>query len=222
MALAWVAVKKEYRDFVSGGGRTQTLVVGRAERLEKLYELVSGLDGKELSEAARSLGDRLGYVNFFAAVLKRVPRVLPHENGVLWWDSVTRPFMPRMFFPEKTNIEDSQRTQYYTGLKVAGKAEGTSISIGYMGESYIDFGKVGMMIPIFALGLLLGTVYRWMLTQQYSSKAVGMGMATATLYGASLLETSVTKLLGGLIVAILMSWLLMRFVVPRYFPKLAA
>ena len=197
-------------------------VVGRAERMEKLYELVSSLDGRDLSQAAESLGDRIGYVNFFAAVIKRVPRVLPHEGGALWLDSATRPFMPRMFFPEKTSIEDSQRTQYYTGLKVAGRQQGTSISIGYMGESYIDFGKVGMMLPIFALGLLLGAVYRWMLTQKYSSKAVGMGMATATLYGAALLETSITKLMGGLVVAILVSWLLIRFVVPRYFPKLAA
>jgi hypothetical protein len=175
-----------------------------------------------MENAAESLAGRLGYVNFFAAVLKRVPRVLPHEEGGLWWDAVIRPFMPRMFFPEKTNIEDSQRTQYYTGLKVAGKERGTSISIGYMGESYIDFGKVGMMLPVFTLGLLLGGVYRWMLTQNYSSKALGMGMATATLYCAAPMETSITKLMGGLAVVILVSWLTIRFVVPRYFPKLAS
>jgi hypothetical protein len=222
LALTWTAVKVDYRDFVSGGARTQEVVVGRAERMEKLYELVSALDRRALGKAAESLAERVGYVNFFAAVIKRVPRVLPHEGGALWWDSVTRPFMPRIFFPDKTSIEDSQRTQHYTGLKVAGMEYGTSISIGYMGESYIDFGKVGMLLPIFALGWLLGAFYRWTLTQTYSSKAVGMGVATAALFSAALLETSVTKLMGGLAVTMLVSCLLIRFVVPRYFPKLAA
>jgi hypothetical protein len=91
-----------------------------------------------------------------------------------------------------------------------------------MGESYIDFGKVGMLLPIFALGWLLGAFYRWTLAQTYSSKAVGMGVATAALLSAAPLETSVTKLMGGLAVTMLVSWLLIRFVVPRYFPKLAA
>jgi hypothetical protein len=189
--------------------------------MEKLYELVSALDRRALGNAAENLAERVGYVNFFAAVIKRVPRVLPHEGGALWWDSVTRPLMPRMFFPDKTSIEDSQRTRYYTGLKVAGKEHGTSISIGYMGESYIDFGKIGMLLPVFALGWLLGAFYRWTLAQRYSSKAVGMGVATAALFSAALLETSVTKLMGGLTVTMLVSWLLIRFVVPRYFPKLA-
>ena len=59
--------------------------------------------------------------------------------------------------------------------------EGTSISIGYMAESYIDFGAVGMMVPIFGLGLLLGGFYRWMLRRD-PSRLLGMALATATIY----------------------------------------
>jgi hypothetical protein len=130
--------------------------------------------------------------------------------------------MPRVFFPEKSSIDDSDRTRRYTGLWITGKERATSISIGYLGESYIDFGKLGMMIPVFAFGLLLGAVYRWMLAQRYSSKALGMAMATATLFAASILEASITKTMGSLVVTIMVSWLMLRFVVPRYIPRLRA
>ena len=90
--------------------------------------------------ATQGMLDRLSYVDFFAVVLETVPSQLPHENGALWLDAITRPFMPRLFFPSKTVIDDSERTNYYTGLGVAGAEEGTSISLGYVAESYIDFG----------------------------------------------------------------------------------
>ena len=89
-----------------------------------------------------------------------------------------------------------------------------------MGESYIDFGAVGMLLPVFGLGLLFGAFYRWMLTQRYSSTTLGMGLATAMLFGAYAFETSVTKLFGGLVLGILVSWLITRFVAPRYLPWL--
>ena len=123
--------------------------------------------------------DRLSYVDFFAVVLDTVPSQLPHENGALWLDAITRPFMPRLFFPAKAIIDDSERTNYYTGLAVAGSEEGTSISLGYVAESYIDFGAPLMMVPIFGLGLVLGGFYRKMLTLDRPRALLGMSLATA-------------------------------------------
>ena len=77
---------------------------------------------------------RLSYVEyFFGAVLDYVPRIVPHEDGALWWDAISRPFMPRFFFTDKAIIDDFERTNKYTGFAVSGANEGTSISIGYMG-----------------------------------------------------------------------------------------
>ena len=47
-----------------------------------------------------------------------------------------------------------------------------------------------------------------------------MGLASAVLYSGSLLESSITKLFGGIIVAWLVAWLLVRFVIPRTLPWL--
>src|SRR4029079_651305 len=134
----WTAIKTDYRLFVAGGQYQQTVTMGKTEGIAKLIEMASKLNGEDMSNAAASLVSRIAYVDFFAAVLKRVPRVLPYEEGALWWDAVRRPFTARLFFPEKTIIDDSERTRRYTGVWVARSGEGSSISIGYMGESYID------------------------------------------------------------------------------------
>lgn len=217
LAVGWTAVKGEYRAFVSGGERAQIVVVGYQERFAQLANLVTQLDGNAMADAAEQLLYRASYVDFFGVTLDMVPAMRPHEGGALWWDAISRPFMPRIFFPEKTAIDDSARTNYYTGLGVAGSDMGTSISLGYMAENYIDFGAVGMMVPIFALGLLLGGFYHWMLRLD-TRRLLGMSLATATIFNVSNLEVSITKIFGGLVVAILVSWIVLRFIAPRYFP----
>ena len=218
LGVVWTSVKKEYRDYVSGGSGQQVITVSYPERIGKLADLVSQLDGPTLEEGGNDLLDRLSYVDFFGVILTRVPRRLPHEDGAILWDAFTRPFMPRFFFPEKTSIDDSVRMNHYTGLNFAGADRGTSISIGYMAESYIDFGAVGMMFPIFALGYLMGRVYRWMLDIDPSRPLLGMAFATAAIYLALSLESSITKTFGGLVVSILVSWIVLRFGAAYFFP----
>jgi hypothetical protein len=219
LALVWTAVKGDYRKFVNAGTNQQIVTVGYLEGMSKLADLVTNLDGDAMSAAAENLLDRLSYVDFFGIVLNVVPSQIPYADGSLWRDAIIRPFMPRFFFPEKSAIDDSVRTSYYTGLKLAGAEQGTSISLGYVAESYIDFGVPGMMVPVFALGLLLGSFYRWMLRLDPARRLLGMALATATVYGASFLESSITKVFGGLIVTMFVSWGTMRFIAPLYVPR---
>jgi hypothetical protein len=154
---------------------------------------------------------RVTYVNYFAMCLDNVPANLPHENGRLWWGAIKHVLMPRLFFPNKASINDSDRTSYYTGVMVAGEESGTSISIGYMGESYIDFGMIGMFIPVLLLGMFYGGVYRYF-AQGRRLILLGFAIATTILvFGAYSLETSNIKVLGGnltaLIVFGLFAWL---------------
>jgi hypothetical protein len=217
VGVVWTTIKKEYRSYITAGERTQIVTVGYRDRLAELDRLIKQIDRASLEEGAEALVSRVAYVDFFAVVLEVVPTQLPHSNGALWWDALTRPFMPRLFFPEKTAIDDSARTNYYTGLRMSGSDEGTSISLGYIAESYIDFGVPGMMVPIFALGWLLGAFYRWALRSGPVQGLMGMALATATIYQAAPLESSITKLFGGLVIAMLVSWIVLRFVAPRWF-----
>ena len=112
-----------------------------------------------------------------------------------------------LFFPDKEVIDDLVRTNLYTG-GVAGISEGTSISLGYVAESYIDFGPIGMFPALFLIGLMFGRIYRGLLRWTASRGLLGMGFATGVLTGAAALETSFTKAFGGIAVALLVAVLL--------------
>jgi hypothetical protein len=220
LGVVWTAVKVEYRPYLSGGETAQIVTVGYVESLEKLVEITSNLTHDDLSDAADRLVSRIAYTGYFGAVLDYVPQIVPHENGALWLDAITRPFMPRLFFPEKAIIDESAQTNKYTGLGVSGMAEGTQISLGYMAESYVDFGEIGMTVPIFMLGLILGIIYQKLLRHPNSRGILGAALAAATLFSVSALEMGLAKLVGSLITVALVAWLSLTIVVPRFLPWL--
>jgi hypothetical protein len=215
LAVAWTAIKTEQRRFLSQNERAQVVKVTAQQSIANILELAGQLDAEAMTQATALLASRLAYVDFFGNVIHVVPEDVPYEEGEIWGDAILRPFMPRLFFPDKTAIDDSERTAYYTGMVVSGQEMGTSVSLGYVAESYIDFGPWLMMLPIMALGWGYGRFYRWMVNYRFSRGMIGMGLATATLYPAAYLESSITKLFGGLVVAGLVAWLLARVVVPR-------
>lgn len=220
VGVLWTSVKNEYRTFVRGGSSAQVVTVDLGQTTSKLYELVSNLDGVALAAGVGHMVERIMYVEYFGVVIYNVPSVIPYEGGKLWQDAVSRPFMPRMFFPDKSIIDESALLNKYTGLGVAGMSDGTQISIGYMGESYIDFGAFGMMIVVFAWGVVLGVVYRWLVKDPKYGGPLGMGLAAGVLMSVAYLETSSAKSVGGLFAAVLAAWVVSRLVVPAAFPWL--
>lgn len=203
LGIVWTAIKVDYREFVSAGSGQQVVVVEYGERLDALGELISKLDGKDLSDATDQFLRRLMYHQFFGVVVNRVPSLIPHSTGEIWSEAISRPFMPRVLFPEKRAINDSDLTNQYTGLRVATAEEGVSISLGYMAESYIDFGAFLMFIAIGMLGAGIGLLYRWLLKQQGQLAAVGAALTPFALMPAHLAETSILKLIPSLILTFL-------------------
>jgi hypothetical protein len=218
MGIVWTAVKDDYRIYV-GGGRQQIVTVDYLTRLGKLAELVGDLSGEKLANGADQFLRRISYVEFFGVVLVQVPTVQPHTEGAILWDSLIRPFMPRLLFPEKEVIDDTARTNLYTGGMV-GTSEGTSISLGYVAEAYIDFGKFGMFGVLCAIGIFYGAVYRTLLRWRASQGLLGTAMATMVLESVGALENSFTKVFGGVIVSLFVAWAMILFILPHWAPWL--
>lgn len=200
LGVVWTGVKIEYRDFLNQGSGEQVVVVPVQDRVRKLAELVGGMNQEKFEESAMGLVDRLSYVHYFGESLKNVPSHIPHENGKLWAEALSNAMVPRFLNPSKAVLDDSIRTMYYTGEWIIGSDLGTSVSLGYMAESYIDFGPVFMFGPLLAWGFLIGTAYSLMVrTAKYP--LFGFAFATVPLFmSASALETSNAKMLGGLVI----------------------
>ena len=195
--VIWTVIKSDYREFLNQGTGQQTVLVPVPERIGKLSELISGLDRRSLDEGLEMMILRVSYISYFAMTLAHVPENVPHENGALWFGAIKHVLTPRLLFPNKPSIDDSARTEKYAGVQVSGAEQGTSISLGYVAESYIDFGLKGMFAPILILGLFYGLIYRFFADHQ-PYRVLGLAMATSILvFGAYSIETSNIKLVGG-------------------------
>lgn len=193
----WSFIKPDYRAFVNGGTRQQVVLVSVQDQVSFLKGRIDDFTMADLGEGLNSALNRVGYITFFARVIETVPDRIPHQNGRLWTEAIQHVLMPRAFFPQKRAIDDSDRTNEFTGVRVADAADGASISIGYAAESYIDFGPIGMFVPILLLGFVWGWGYR-VLTQASRVPLVGIGAATVfVLSGAQYFESSNIKLVGG-------------------------
>ncbi len=197
VAAIWTVIKQDYRDFATGGDRTrQVTVVSRSEQLTKMVQLVGAVTWQDLEYAIEPLFERLAYIDFFAHTIDYVPAVREHEGGRLWMGSILHFLQPRIIFPNKPVLpSDSELTMAYTGLVLASTDQGTSFSIGYMGESYIDFGPYFMFSAIFLLGLIWGLIYYYFL-KKAKNRVVGYAFASAMLLNAHTLEIATIKLFG--------------------------
>ena len=213
IATVWTVVKPEYRTLIGQKG-SQGAVVSQGEQIETLVGLVLQLDGEAVAQGLEPLVDRVSYVDFFGYTLQFVPNVAPHEDGALWAAAVKHVMTPRILFPQKPPIvADSEITNRYTGLVVAGIDEGTSFSIGYMAESYVDFGAVLMFFPIFLSGFVRGWMYRFFV-RSGEMTLLGYGFAIALFARWYTLEVATGKLLGAVLMQFIVLSLLFRFAGP--------
>lgn len=201
--VVWTAVKVEYRWYLNGGTAQQVVSVGPYDALRTLGRMVFSVDGAQLAYGVDRFVSRLSYVEFFGASINNVPALVKHTEGALWGNALVHPFTPRVFFPNKPEIDSSKQTNKYTGVRVAGREQGAQISIGYMGESYIDFGFWGMFFPLALYGAFAGWCYRKVLSLKKFAGLISMGLSVPLLMGGFYLNAESVKIVGHLIVTAL-------------------
>ena len=199
LGVVWTAVKMDYREFLANEGTANEEAIPIERKFQKLADLVDSVTWENFTDGIDALILRVSYVNYFALAVENVPARVPYENGDLWKGSVMHVLTPRFLFPDKPALDDSERTRLYTGVQVAGTETGTSIGIGYVGESYVDYGPVGMFAPIFLLGFLYGLINRFFITRT-RYKLLGAALAVSVLiFNGYEIETSNIKIVGGVV-----------------------
>ncbi len=218
LGILWTTVKADYRAYLSGGNG-QSVIVNTTEALNQFGTLTSEIEYEEFRLASYSLVDRINYLNFFSLVISRVPEQIPHAEGDVWGAAVSHIFQPRLLFPNKASIDDSEHTRKYSGAMVADQEMGASHSLGYMVDSYIDFGAVFMVVPIFLFGLFGGWVYKNLLTKSYNL-FWGLVMAIPMYSFLSLFERNALKIFSQLVMYFLVMWIFRKFIINKIDPYL--
>jgi hypothetical protein len=210
VSVIWTAIKPDYRFWVNGGSDAQIVVRPFADRVQWIADRVTS--GKiDYSVGTIKLVERIGYTDFYAKTIARLDQGLVPENLNLWWAGVLHVIKPRVLFPDKQELDDTAITSLLTGEKFG---EETSVSIGYVAEAHADFGFPGMLLPIFAVGVMLGATARYFMTRPVPL-VVCEAVTTASLFLAFSYAHNVDKELGGFITGFLALFVSVKYGYPR-------
>jgi len=216
LGLFWTAVKSEYRDVATGFSQSQTISAGLGERAGVLIAKAIHPGEIEWELAVDQLVRRIAYIDFFGATIGTVENA-PEVEEVFprWRDALEHIAKPRLLFPDKAVLDDTEVFLRYVRDEVGDDSRpGTSISIGYLAENFIDFGFPGMLLPVAFMGLVLGRTLRYFMTRPVPW-AVREGFITAlALTLGTGMELSLPKFLGGTLTVFAILALCLKFVYP--------
>lgn len=218
LVVFWMSVRVSYRQALNAGSGQQVVSIPVAERFSALIDLATHLDRDSVNEGFALMIERVGYVDMFALALDHVPSGVPYQEGALWWAAVRHVLQPRILFPGKPALpSDSEATHYYTGVRVASDEQGTSVSLGYVAESFIDFGIPGMFGPPLILGLTLGAACLSLLRLQ-RPVLCRMASVACLILTFRTLESTGPKLLGSFLMSYIVMYLWLVHGLPRALP----
>jgi hypothetical protein len=213
LSAFWSEVKMDYRAFLNQGSDAQEVVVPFGDRFEFLADRVSTADVDTLSDGFDKLLRRMSYVEFFGATLHLYRLASLMKTAQMTMAAISHILLPRLFVSDKAALpSDTAVTIAYTALPIMNRS-GVSISIGYPGEFYIDFGVLGMMVCMGVLGFLYGKAYQY-IQRHFSSALLGYGATITLLMPGFLFETSLPKTLGGVCTSFIILLLMSKLVLP--------
>ncbi len=162
LLFIWQSIKVEYRAFLSGETRDQIITVGQTEALSKFFELSVAsfsAQGERLESVRQSTLRRVGYLEYYAAAVAKVPETIPFERGELLKESLNFALVPRILNPHKGIKSDRKKVERYTDFNFGGERNKASFSLGHYCEAYIDWGPFGSLVQLFLFGIIGGYLY---------------------------------------------------------------
>ncbi|MFM9840736.1 MAG: hypothetical protein ACKVOQ_20890 [Cyclobacteriaceae bacterium] len=140
------SVKSEYREATWNGkretgiGLVKDLAQKKQEKENDPFERSDGV--------VRTVG-RLNQGWHLGKVLRWVPKHEPFSGGDDILGDIEGTVLPRIFFPDKKIIGSQEKFYRYTGHKLT---LGTSMTIGVLGDFYVNFGRWGSFFMLFVFG----------------------------------------------------------------------
>ncbi len=210
----WTSIKDEYRGFLNQGSNSQTVQVEQSQALDKLLELSRDQNSSSFEESIDAFLDRLQYTFHMAKTMERVPSIIPYQDGANWTKTLRFVLTPRILDPNKGKYDASLKATQYTGIGYSGASRGTSISLGYFADCYIDFGYVGMMVPLLLIGFIFGSSYFYFVKHSSNNYIFNFAVVGAIYMTFFAFESDNIFFVGRLYVNLVVFFMLKIFVFP--------
>jgi hypothetical protein len=214
-------IKGEYREYLNQGSDAQVVKVGQMEALSKLIEIGRNSD-KKLDESISGFLDRFQYTFHLAKAMDLIPAKMDYQEGRNWGATLSFVLTPRLLNPDKPIYEASKKASKYTGIMYSGYEQGVSFSLGYFADGYVDFGIVGMMIPLAFIGFIYGASYFYFVRKSSTNYLFNVAVVGAMFMEFFAYEMDSTFLTGRLFTTLLTYTLLKHFFFPWLIKQIRA
>jgi len=214
LLLVWTTIKGDYRKFLNGGQKQQIITVSKEEAFSQIGERVEKINARDFELSTSLALYRLQYIYHLAVVMDRVPAIIPYQEGKIWWENISFTLTPRILFPDKPIYEASVKTNKYTGFHYAGLQKGSSYSLGYFADSFVDFGYLGMFAPLIFIALFVVLIYRTFYNMHQLNIFFRFAIINVTLYNFCSFEADGLFLFGRLLTSFVVFWVLAKTLFP--------
>jgi hypothetical protein len=164
MVLFLSPVKADYRQKVWFGGAPETADMNSTQKAifwigqatEYWGDTLSG--SRDLAEATASATGRADFIHQVAHIHSMTPSVIPYQNGATYAYFVVA-FIPRMLWPDKPTAGNANLFYAITyGITDEEGAKTSSFGVSFLGETFINFGWVGVVLIMMLQGLIISVL----------------------------------------------------------------
>lgn len=214
VSIFWSAIKPDYRNFVNKGSGEQIVDVPLIDRVNFLSNAAATFNDEKVADGFQRLVSRHGYIEFLGLVMQNVPTGTAYQNGQITLSVFRHISVPRFLWPGKPALpSDTEVMSKYTGLPMLWGSE-TSISIGYLGELYADFGYWGGILAAMVIGGVIGLAYRFVRESKKVSPLMAAGLCVIIALKVSYFGTAYVKMAGAFVLGTVIVFIMMIFVLP--------
>ena len=146
-------IKNEYREMSWEGPRE-----GGVELFTELAEKNKDDAPFTQSDGVISTIGRLSQGWHLGLTLKHVPKREPFADGGELWNDVVSSILPRVLYAAKKEVNSQEKFYQYTGHRLRGS---TSMSVGVLGDFYLNFGRTGSFVMLFIFGAIVGKLLNY-------------------------------------------------------------
>jgi hypothetical protein len=166
------------------------------------------VDKSSFYSMAEAAVQRVNLYSMFAFVIEQTPDPVPYWDGETYYDFFWR-FVPRIFVPDKP-LEGIGQSFGHRYELINIENVRTSVNLPQLVEMYANFGKIGVMVGMFFMGLIYSILHHVL----NHNKMGEWGQASAVIIFSSLIniESNFTLVYGGIVYWIVMLWFLGWFV----------
>jgi hypothetical protein len=162
-----------------------------------------------LGEKSGTVKERYAIMPVFSVIVDRTGETVPYQDGSTYLNFFLN-FIPRFIWQDKPNLNGFSNSLPREYGILGFDDERTSVGLGLLGEAWVNFGYVGLLIFMPLYGIIYRFLFGWVLVKSNFSKAA-CAIYMPILWQLTQQENVLVNNMGAIIKFVALVWFLTQF-----------